>query len=77
MEREAIRAILLTPAPEVLLLRVRDPAGGDKVLETKLLSEFAPQSCLDVFATLKPTTRRDPEPEGPPRDLPEVEVLVD
>jgi len=29
IEREAIRAILLTPAPEVLLLRVRDPAGGD------------------------------------------------
>jgi 8-oxo-dGTP pyrophosphatase MutT (NUDIX family) len=29
IEREAIRAILLTPAPEVLLLRIRDPAGGD------------------------------------------------
>jgi 8-oxo-dGTP pyrophosphatase MutT (NUDIX family) len=29
IEREAVRAILLTPAQEVLLLRVRDPAGGD------------------------------------------------
>ncbi len=29
IEREAVRAILLTPTPEVLLLRVRDPAGGD------------------------------------------------
>src|SRR5689334_13224025 len=29
IEREAIRAILLTPASEVPLLRVRDPAGGD------------------------------------------------
>lgn len=29
VEREAIRAILLTPAPDVLLLRVRDSAGGE------------------------------------------------
>jgi 8-oxo-dGTP pyrophosphatase MutT (NUDIX family) len=29
IEREAIRAILLTPAPEVLLFRVRDPAEGE------------------------------------------------
>ena len=29
IQRDAVRAILLTPAPEVLLLRIRPPQGGD------------------------------------------------
>lgn len=62
IEREAIRAILLTPAPEVLLLRVRDPAGGDafwitpggglepgQTIETGLQRELREELGLDDF----------------------------
>jgi len=52
IQREAIRAILLTPAPEVLLLRVRDPAGGDAFWIT-------PGGGLEPGETLESGLRRE------------------
>jgi len=63
IERQAIRAILLSPENEVLLLRLRAPQGGDwfwitpggglepgETLETGLRRELREELGLDTFA---------------------------
>jgi 8-oxo-dGTP pyrophosphatase MutT (NUDIX family) len=80
IEREAVRAILLTKASEVLLMRICAPDDGarfwitpggglepDETVEEGLKRELKEELGLDNFQI---------GPFGPPRE-PQMEVLVD
>lgn len=79
VERHAIRAILLTPQLEVLLMRIQPPEGGEGFWIT-------PGGGLEPDESAEAGLRRELREaqivaeyiaQGAPSEIPDVEVLVD